>query len=58
MGGFGNRLFELRGGLWFLQAARASSIDAHEGEQRRKKAGGGVFLFGYFILDKQNKVPR
>ena len=58
MGGFVYRMFELRGGLRSLQAARASSIDAHKGEQRRKQAGGGVFLFGYFILDKQNKVPR
>jgi len=58
MGVFVNHLFKLRGGLRSLQAARASLIDAHEGEQRRKQAGGGVFLFGYFILDKQNKVPR
>jgi|GEM_PF-3268298 len=50
MGGFVYRMFELRGGLRSLQAARASSIDAHEGEQRRKQAGGGVFLFGYFSL--------
>ena len=61
MGAFVNHLFELRGGLRSLQDARASLIDAHEGEQRRgfrRNVGGGVFLFGYFILDKQNKVPR
>ena len=55
MGGFGNHLFELRGGLRSLQAARASLIDAHEGEQRRVKAGGGVFFFPLFLLDKQKK---
>lgn len=55
---FVNHLFELRSGLRSLQATRVSLIDAHKGEQHRKQAGGGVFLFGYFILDKQNKVPR
>jgi len=58
MGGFVNRMFEFRSKPCFVWLARASSIDVHEGEQRRKQAGGGVFLFGYFILDKQNKVPR
>jgi len=58
MGVFGNHLFELRCKPRFVWLVRASLIDAHEGEQRRKQAGGGVFLFGYFILDKQNKVSR
>ena len=58
MGAFVNHLFEFRSKPCFVWLVRASSIDAHEGEQRRKQAGGGVFLFGYFILDKQNKVPR
>ena len=31
-------------------------IAARYGEQRKEEAAGGVFLFGYFILDKQNKV--
>jgi hypothetical protein len=35
-GAFGNHLFEHRGGLRFVQAARASSIAARDGEQRRK----------------------
>jgi len=32
---------------------------AHEAEQRRefrRNVAGGVFLFGYFLLDKQKKV--
>jgi len=37
MGVFGNRLFEFRGGLRFMQAARASSIATQDGEQHRKK---------------------
>jgi hypothetical protein len=48
MGVFGKRLFE-RSEL---------PIDAHEAEQRRKQAVGGVVYFGYFLLDKQNKVTR
>ncbi|HEY3300888.1 MAG TPA: hypothetical protein VGJ90_08970 [Methylophilaceae bacterium] len=35
VGVFGNRLFELRGGLRFLQATRASSIATHWNEQRK-----------------------
>lgn len=31
-------------------------IDALSIEQHREKAAGGAFLFGYFILGKQNKV--
>ena len=58
MGAFVNHLFELRSKPRFVWLVRASLIDAHEGEQHRIQAGGGVFLFGYFILDKQNKVPR
>ena len=56
VGDFGNRLLELRGGLRGMQATRASSIAAHWNEQRREYAVEGVFLFGDFILDKQNKV--
>jgi hypothetical protein len=41
-----------------LSAESASSAAARFGEKRRKQAAGGVFLFGYFILDKQNKVSR
>ncbi|HEY3299692.1 MAG TPA: hypothetical protein VGJ90_02880 [Methylophilaceae bacterium] len=36
VGGFGNRLFEFRGGLRFMKATRASSIAALWNEQRRK----------------------
>ena len=46
MGGFVNRMFEFRSKPCFVWLARASSIDAHEGEQRRKQAGGGVFCLG------------
>jgi hypothetical protein len=56
VGGFGNRLSELRSGLWSVQAARASSIAAHWNEQRRKQAAEGALLFGYFLLSKQKKV--
>jgi hypothetical protein len=52
MGVFGKRLFEPS------DLFGEFPIAAHEAEQRRKQAGGGVFLFGYFILDKQNKVTR
>ena len=38
--------------------SEASSAAARFGEKHRKQAAGGVFLFGYFILDKQNKVLR
>jgi 2-hydroxychromene-2-carboxylate isomerase len=43
-----------------LSAESASSAAARFVEKRREAEGrgGGVFLFGYFILDKQNKVPR
>ena len=61
MGVFVNHLFELRSKPRFVWLVRASLIDAHEAEQHRgfrRNVGGGVFLFGYFILDKQNKVPR
>ena len=43
--------------MWLV---RASSAAPSFLKQRReaKAVVGGVFLFGYFILDKQNKVPR
>jgi hypothetical protein len=52
MGVFGNRLFEPKGLLGEFPIA------AHNGEQHRKQAAGGVFFFGYFLLDKQKKVTR
>jgi len=27
-------------------------------KQRRKQVAEGIFFFGYFLLDKQKKVPR
>ncbi len=48
MGNFGKRLSE----------RSEFSLAAQQAEQHRKQAVGGVFLFGYFILDKQNKVTR
>jgi len=33
-------------------------IVAHDVEQHRKQAVGGVVYFGYFLLDKQKKVTR
>ncbi|HYN55388.1 MAG TPA: hypothetical protein VES38_11870 [Methylotenera sp.] len=59
MGVFGNRLFEFRGGLRFLQDARASfrltpMMVSSTGNQRK----WGALLFGYFVLGKQNKVTR
>ncbi len=48
MGAFGNRLFE----------RSEFPINAHNGEQHRKSAVGGVIYFGYFLLDKQKKVTR
>jgi hypothetical protein len=53
-GGFGNHLFELRDKPRFVWLVRASLIAARYGEQRKEEAAGGVFLFGHFILDKQN----
>jgi hypothetical protein len=41
-----------------LSAESASSAAPNFLKQRRKQAAGGVFLFGDFILDKQNKVTR
>ena len=41
--------------MWLV---RASSAAPNFLKQRRKQAAGGVFLFGYFILDKKNKVTR
>ena len=38
----------------FVWLVRASSAAPNFLNQRRKQAAGGVFLFGYFILDKQN----
>jgi hypothetical protein len=39
--------------------SEASSAAAPNAALRPKdEAARGVFLFGYFILDKQNKVPR
>lgn len=52
MGVVGKRLFEPNDFIGEFPIA------AHEVEQRRKQAGGGAFLFGYFILGKQNKVTR
>ena len=52
MGNFGKRLFEPRHFIGEF------SIAAHEAEQRRKQAVGGVVYFGYFLLDKQKKVTR
>lgn len=46
MGAFGKRLFE----------RSEFPIAAHKASQYRKKAGGGVIYFGYFLLDKQKKV--
>jgi len=33
-------------------------IVAHNDEQHRKSAVGGVVYFGHFLLDKQKKVTR
>jgi hypothetical protein len=48
MGVFGKRLFE----------RSEFPIAAHQAEQHRKQAVGGVIYFGYFLLDKQKKVTR
>ena len=58
LGGFSEDLFELRDKPRFVWLVRASSAAPNFLNQRRKQAAGGVFLFGYFILDKQNKVSR
>ena len=50
-------LFELRDKPRFVWLVRASSAAPNILKQHREQAEGGVFLFGYFILDKQNKVP-
>jgi hypothetical protein len=33
-------------------------IAARYGEQHRREATGGVFFFGFFLLDKQKKETR
>ena len=50
MGAFGKRLFEPVLGEFPLAA--------HQGEQRKKQAVGGVLFFGYFLMDKHKKVTR
>jgi hypothetical protein len=52
MGVFGKRLFEPKVliGEFRLQPIKLSSTG--------NKREGGAFLFGYFILGKQNKVTR
>jgi hypothetical protein len=52
MGVFGNRLSEPKDFIGRVPIA------AHDGEQRRKQAVGGVVYFGDFLLDKQKKVTR
>ena len=52
MGVLGKRLFEPSDFIGEFPIA------AHEAEQRRKQAGGGSLLFGYFFLAKQEKVTR
>ena len=58
LGGFERGLSEHRDKPRFVWLVRASSVAPNFLKQRRKQAVGGVFLFGYFILDKQNKVSR
>ena len=58
LGGFKRGLSELRDKPRFVWLVRASSAAPNFLNQHRKQAAGGVFLFGYFILDKQNKVSR
>jgi hypothetical protein len=57
-GVFGNHLFELRSKPRLVWLVRAGLIAARYGEQHKEEVTGGVFLFGYFILDKQNKITR
>ena len=58
-GGFGHRLFEFRGSLRSVQAARAS-FDGRPVLRATQDTSGswGVLSFGYFALDKQSKVTR
>ena len=58
LGDFERGLSKLRDKPRFVWFVRASSAATNFLKQRRKQAAGGVFLFGYFILDKQNKVSR
>jgi hypothetical protein len=58
LGDFSEDLFEFRDKPRFVWHVRASSAAPNFLKQHRKQAVGGVFLFGYFILDKQNKVSR
>jgi len=58
-GAFGHRLFEFRGGLRVVQAARASFDDRPASRVAQGTSGSwGAFLLVTYSLGKQRKVTR
>jgi len=58
-GVFGHRLFEFRGGLRLVQAARASFDDRPASRVAQETSGSwGAFLLVTYSLGKQRKVTR